>query len=231
MNLITEMRGHAMKQPLPVARVISYGLGLIFYACGACLATKTALGLTPVTSISYVLSLASQLSLGTVMLLYNIFMLLAERVVFGKDFPKKAYLQLPLSIVFSSIVDGFVFLFRNLSLDDLAARATVFAIALVFMALGITGTLCGDFIPLPAEGVVQSCVLPLKKDFCKTKLVHDCILVLATVIFSRTLLRHIEGIQVGTLVSALTLGPMSRVGIGIVQPLVKRLSPKAELAM
>lgn len=81
-----------MKRPIPTARLVSYGLGMIFYACGACLATKAELGLTPVTSVSYVLSLSSGLTLGTVMLFYNLFMLMVERVVYGKDFQRRVYL-------------------------------------------------------------------------------------------------------------------------------------------
>lgn len=96
-----------MKRPIPAARLVSYGLGMVFYASGACLATKAALGLTPVTSVSYVLSLSSGLSLGTVMLLYNVFMLLVERAVYGKDFQRRVYLQLPLSIV---LVASWIFL-------------------------------------------------------------------------------------------------------------------------
>ena len=217
-----------MKRPIPAARLVSYGLGMVFYASGACLATKAALGLTPVTSVSYVLSLSSGLSLGTVMLLYNVFMLLVERAVYGKDFQRRVYLQLPLSIVFSGIVDIFVYLFRELTPVGLPARCAVFAIALILMALGITGTICGNFIPLPAEGVVQAFVFWLKTDFGPTKLAHDCTLVAAALVLSLVFLGYVEGIQIGTLVAALSLGPLSRMCIGIVQPVVHRLDCRAE---
>lgn len=214
-----------MKRPIPTARLVSYGLGMIFYACGACLATKAELGLTPVTSVSYVLSLSSGLTLGTVMLFYNLFMLIVEWVVYGKDFQRRVYLQLPLSILFSAIVDGFVYLFRDLCPTGIAARFGIFFLAIFLMSLGITGTICGNIIPLPAEGVVQAFVFRLRTDFGPTKLVHDCVLVAATVITSLIFLQRIEGIQIGTLIAAVSLGPLSKMCMGGVQPVIQRLDP------
>ena len=178
-----------MKKEIPMGRVLVYFLGLVSYACGACLATKAALGLTPVTSISYVLSLATEYSLGTVMLLYNVVLLLVERLLYGKAFQRRQYLQLPLSVFFSMLIDLCMYFFRH---------------------LGIAGTVCGALISLPAEGVVQAAAFRFGLEFSRTKLGHDCVVVTLTVGLSLLLLGRLEGIQVGTLLSALLLGPISR---------------------
>lgn len=199
-----------MKKEIPMGRVLVYFLGLVSYACGACLATKAALGLTPVTSISYVLSLATEYSLGTVMLLYNVVLLLVERLLYGKAFQRRQYLQLPLSVFFSMLIDLCMYFFRHLDGVALPHRCLFFLAAMALMGLGIAGTVCGALISLPAEGVVQAVAFRFGLEFSRTKLGHDCVVVALTVGLSLLLLGRLEGIQVGTLLSALLLGPISR---------------------
>lgn len=194
-------------------RVTLYFVGMFSYACGACLSTKAALGLTPITSISYVLSLYTQWSLGTVMLTYNVVVLILERLLYGRIFQRKNYLQLPLSVVFSGFIDVCMYLFRTLDGADILPRIGFFTLALALMGLGVGGMMCGDFIPLPAEGLVKALSFRFQLEFGRAKMGHDCVIVALTAVLSLVLLRRLEGIQVGTVVAALLLGPISRMWI------------------
>lgn len=202
-----------------------YLLGMFSYACGACLATKAALGLTPVTSISYVLTLLTGLSLGTVMMLYNVILILLERLLYGAAFQRRQYLQLPLSLLFSLFIDLCMALFQGLERAALPLRGVFFTTALILMGLGIAGMLSGRFIPLPAEGLVQAVAYRFRLEFGRTKLGHDCVVVALTVLLSLVFLGRLEGVQVGTLVSALLLGPISRVWLGLLRPVVSPAGP------
>ena len=110
-------------------RAALYFVGMFSYACGACLSTKAALGLTPIVSISYVLSLYTQWSLGTVMLIYNAVVLVLERLTYGHGFQRKNYLQFPLSIIFSSFIDMCMYLFRALDGMEFLLRAAFFCLS------------------------------------------------------------------------------------------------------
>lgn len=200
------------KNRLP-RRAALYFVGMFSYACGACLSTKAALGLTPITSISYVLALYTQWSLGTVMLVYNVLVLILERLLYRRDFQRKNYLQLPLSVVFSGFIDVCMYLFRPLDGAAFLPRVGFFALALVLMGLGVGGMLCGDFIPLPAEGMVKALSFRFRLEFGRAKMGHDCVIVALTAVISLALLGRLEGIQVGTVVAALLLGPISRMWI------------------
>lgn len=155
------------------------------------------------------------------MLLYNVALILVERLIYGADFQRRIYLQLPLSIVFSVFIDLCMYLFDALAGSSLAISILLFAGALLLMGGGVAGMICGNFISLPAEGVVQAIAYRFHLDFGKTKLGHDCVIVLLTIVISLAVLGRVEGIQVGTVVAALCLGPLSKAAINLIEPWVK----------
>ena len=91
-----------------------------------------------------------------------------------------------------------------------AARILVFVAAIVIMGLGISLTVYGDVMVLPAEGLVQAIVHRFSLDFGISKIVHDCTMVVITVVISFAGLGYLYGIGIGTFVAAGLLGPIAR---------------------
>lgn len=64
-------------------------------------------------------------------------------------------------------------------------------------------------------------------EFSRTKLGHDCVIVALTIGISLIFLGRMEGIQVGTVVAAVLLGPISQIWINLIYP---RITPKRPIS-
>ena len=97
-------------------------VGLYFLAAGIVLIVRSALGTTPISSINYVLSLNSPLSLGTCTFLINMLLILGQFWIIRKNKTRQdtieILLQLPFSFIFSAFIDFNMALTSNLHPDN-----------------------------------------------------------------------------------------------------------------
>jgi uncharacterized membrane protein YczE len=195
-----------MSKPFQLRRISAYGIGLLIYALGADLSTKARLGITPITSVNYIISYISAISLGTVMFFTNVLCVLIQLALLKDEFKKRQWLQIPLSLVFSIFIDLFLYLLRGVNPTNLAVRCTLFALALLLMGLGVSLVIMTDVMILPADGVATALAKKLNISPGSGKVVNDCLMVILTLIISLAALRRVEGIHIGTVVGALLIG-------------------------
>lgn len=74
-------------------RYLVFVIGLYFLAAGIVLIVRSALGTTPISSVNYVLSLNSPLSLGTCTFLINMLLILGQFWVIRKIRPYRTLLK------------------------------------------------------------------------------------------------------------------------------------------
>lgn len=90
-------------------RYLVFVLGLYFLAAGIVLIVRSALGTTPISSINYVLSLNSPLSLGTCTFIINMLLILGQFWLIRKNRSRQdtieILLQMPFSFIFSAFID------------------------------------------------------------------------------------------------------------------------------
>ena len=90
-------------------RYLVFVIGLYFLAAGIVLIIRSALGTTPISSINYVLSLNSPLSLGTCTFIINMLLILGQFWLIRKNRTRQdiieIFLQLPFSFIFSAFID------------------------------------------------------------------------------------------------------------------------------
>ena len=90
-------------------RYLVFVIGLYFLAAGIVLIVRSALGTTPISSVNYVLSLNSPLSLGTCTFLINMLLIMGQFWLIRKNNTKQdtieILLQLPFSLIFSAFID------------------------------------------------------------------------------------------------------------------------------
>ena len=90
-------------------RYLVFVIGLYFLAAGIVLIIRSALGTTPISSINYVLSLNSPLSLGTCTFIINMVLILGQFWLIRKNRTRQdiieILLQLPFSFIFSAFID------------------------------------------------------------------------------------------------------------------------------
>ena len=76
-------------------------LGLYFLAVGIVLIVRSALGTTPISSVNYVLSLNTPLSLGTWTFIVNVLLILGQFWLIRKDRSRQDTIEILLQIPFS----------------------------------------------------------------------------------------------------------------------------------
>lgn len=90
-------------------KYLVFVIGLYFLAAGIVLIIHSALGTTPISSVNYVLSLNSPLSLGTCTFIVNVLLILGQfwliRGTKSRQDQISILLQIPFSFIFSTFID------------------------------------------------------------------------------------------------------------------------------
>jgi uncharacterized membrane protein YczE len=207
-----------------INRVLFYLLGLLFTAVCLCLLARANVGIAPIGSISFIFSYITGLSLGTTQLIINITFILIQVVWLGRDFDKFQYFQILSSIIFSVFVDILMLVtpFLDYTKLSLPLRFVELFVSILCAAAGLCCLKMVRMAMLPADGLVQTISLKLKQPFGKVRVFFDCSCVMLTVLVSLAALRRVEGIQVGTVIAALSTGNCMRVLLHFIE---KRMSP------
>ena len=79
-------------------RLLVYVAGMLVYTYGVCLMTRAHVGISPVTSVGYVLTMVTPLTLGMTQFLVNLLMVLIQVAWLKRQFPRMQYLQLAASL-------------------------------------------------------------------------------------------------------------------------------------
>lgn len=187
-------------------------IGAFIYATGICIVTRAALGISPISSVPYVLSIATGISLGICTFGLNAILILVQRIVFGKEYTlKKCLLQIAISIVFAVFTDFSIFLFGGFWPQAYLFKLIYLLFGFVVLAAGMSMVVMSNFVVLPGEGAVQSIVKLAKCSFGNAKIIFDSSMVILAVIISLIMLHHINEFREGTVLAAFMIGAISKV--------------------
>lgn len=118
-------------------RYLWFVIGIAINSLGIALITKAALGTSPISSVSYVLSLYFPLTLGQFTFLVNLIFILAQVVILKKDFALIQFLQIAVNIVFSVCIDASMTLLNWFSPNQLGSELLCLVIGCIVLGLGI----------------------------------------------------------------------------------------------
>lgn len=191
-------------------RLAAFASGLFVMGLGISLVAVAGLGTSPISSPSYVLSLVTPLSFGVWTLLFTAAFFLGEVAVYGRDAGRKLWLQLPMAPALGLIIDLFMNILPTRPEPSPVWTLPILAVGCLALALGIWMQVKANIVINPGEGIVKALAWRFKRPFGIIKLIFDASLVALALIFSLVFLKDIAGIGAGTLISALTVGPIVR---------------------
>ena len=174
-------------------RYLVFVIGLYFLAAGIVLIIRSALGTTPISSINYVLSLNSPLSLGTCTFIIN--MVLIEIL-----------LQMPFSFIFSAFIDFNMILTSELHPANYGMSIALLLTGCMVQSIGVVLELKPRVAMMSAEAFVKYASRHYNKEFGKFKVYFDITLVTLAVILSLLLTQGIQGVREGSLIAACITG-------------------------
>ena len=199
-----------MKTTTPVkllARLAVYCLGLLILAFGIALAVNSNLGVSPVSSLPYVVSQIAGISLGTCTIAVYIGYILLQMVI-SRKFQPALLLQLVFSTIFGWFVDGAKYVLGDFCLPTYFGQLTMLAASILLIGFSLVLYIDVKLAPMPAEGLVGCLSEKLHKPFSQMKTFVDCSSVLIGAVLSLLFLGKLVGIREGTILTALLVGRM-----------------------
>lgn len=206
-------------------KVLCFALGVFINALGIDLITKSDLGTSQISSISYVASLKfNWLSFGMSTFLLNaIFMVMQVFILKGK-INLKLLLQLPVSYLLGFFINMNMSILRFFQPTNLMTETISLVLGCVILGLGISIEVAPDIVKIPGEGIVATMSKVYGISFGKVKMLFDMTLIILAAILSLILFHRIEGIGIGTVVSALMVGKCVNIFNRLLEPTYDNLS-------
>lgn len=195
-------------------RYLIFTVALFFSAFGVSLVTKSYLGTSPISSIPYVMSLNTPLTMGTYIFILNMILIAAQMLMLGRrgivDKKIDLLMQIPVSVLFGVFIDVTMAMLGSYNPSVYVLKIVSLIAGCAVLALGISLEVVADVTMVSGEYTVQISSKRFKTQFGTMKIAFDVTLVVIAVTLSFILSGHIEGLREGTVIVALLTGPFVR---------------------
>ncbi len=192
-------------------RIVIYLIGMFLMTVGVNLSVLSGLGVSPIDTIPYIVSLISGKSLGlSSTLVFSVYIVL-QMIILRRDFNWKNLLQIVISILFGWFVSLSGFLTAMLPQEPVYAVKFLYMLcSMGFLGIGIFLYVATDIMSMPADGVSLALAFRTKKPMSTCKIFFDWSVVVLSVILSVAYLHNISGIREGTFIAAFGVGLVIR---------------------
>ena len=201
-----------------MSRWAIYVLGMLVLALGLTLNTKTGLGVSPILSLAYCSTQIWGVNLGdATFVLYTIFVI-AQLIIRGKHRQWYDLLQLPLSLVFSRVLNLYDrFITYDPAKHGLPSNLVCLALAIIVTGIGVAMTVNMRLVPNPGDGIVQALSDRTGWELGLCKNLTDGTCFLLAVSMCMLTIRRVIGIGIGTVLSMVVVGRVLAVVNGLMK--------------
>ena len=189
-----------------IRRILLFVFGLVILSLGSVLSMRSGLGVSPTSSISYVLSTITGFSVGTVTFVFFLVLVLAQKIILGRTFHPKNYLQVFSSSIFGLFMDLSVWITSSIHTTLYFGSLILLFTSIIFMGIGVSLILITDIIMTAPEGFCNAVSDRWKVKFSKVKTVYDVASALFTITLALIFIGKLTLIREGTIISALLVG-------------------------
>ena len=186
-------------------------IGLAIMAFGVAFSIKASLGTSPISSVPYVVSLFTPLTVGTATITMHCVFILLQILILRKDYHLIQLMQLPVAFFFGYLTDFGVWAVQGITCNTYWQQWIVCIIGILLVAVGVSFEVKAGVVVLAGEGVVLAIcrVLP-KVKFGYMKVGFDVTLVVIACILSIVFTGRLQGVREGTVAAALLVGLIAK---------------------
>ncbi len=197
-------------------RIFVYILGLLSIAFGVVLSVQSNLGVSPVNSFPYVVSLFTPIKFGTAVFLSFLLYIALQICILRREYRIIDLSQIVFSTVFGYMVDILKPLLSWLVPGSYISQITMIFISVFFVSLGVCLYMNARLVNMPKEGLCQAVAdkILVKWKFHSVKVLLDVAGVALAVVLSLLFLGGIYGVREGTVISA--------IGVGALMPYIQK---------
>lgn len=203
-----------MLNKLPVYILKRYLLllvGLSIMAFGVAFSIKASLGTSPISSVPYVTSLFTPLTVGTATITMHCVFILLQILILRKNYHPVQLMQLPVAFFFGYLTDFGVWAVQGISCNTYWQQWIVCLIGILLVAVGVSFEVKAGVVVLAGEGVVLAiCKVLPKVKFGYMKVGFDVTLVVIACILSIVFTGRLQGVREGTVAAALLVGLIAK---------------------
>lgn len=202
----------------PFKRTVLLSIGTIIMAIGVAFSIKAELGTSSISSVPYVTSVISGLSVGVTTIIINCLFIIAQILILRKRYNWFQLLQLPAVVLFGVMIDVAGIMLKPIPVSNYFEQWVLCIIGILLVGFGVSLEVMANFVTTPGEGLVLAIckVAPIK--FGNMKVIFDVILVCTAIVLSLAFLHRLDGVREGTVASAIFVGLISKL---FTQPLKK----------
>ncbi len=199
---------------LPVGLLKRYLLllvGLSIMAFGVAFSIKASLGTSPISSVPYVVSLFTPLTVGTATITMHCVFILLQILILRKNYHPIQLMQLPVAFFFGYLTDFGVWAVQGIQCNTYWQQWIVCLIGILLVAVGVSFEVKAGVVVLAGEGVVLAiCQVFSKVKFGYMKVGFDVTLVIIACILSFVFTGRLQGVREGTVAAALLVGLIAK---------------------
>ena len=193
-----------------VKRYLFLLIGLFIMAFGVAFSIKAGLGTSPISSVPYVLSEVTPLTVGNITIIMHCCFIIMQIIILRRNYKAVQLLQLVVAFVFGYMTDFAVWVLSPLKCENYGMAWVLCIIGIVLVAVGVSFEVTANVVTLAGEGLVLAIcqVVPIK--FGTMKVTFDVSLVVIACILSVVFLHGLYGVREGTIAAAVFVGTISR---------------------
>lgn len=194
-------------------RYLLFCVALFVNALGIAFITRAALGTSPITSVTYVLSMFTPFTIGEWTIMLNILFVVLEPFMMTRQDLKEDLrmflLQIPISFCFGIFIDICMhYILFWLNPATYTSMIIALLIGCVILAVGIALEVKANAAMMAGEYFVKVITRRFRGEFGYIKLGFDVTLVAIACLLSLIFMSGIYGVREGTVIAALIVGPI-----------------------
>lgn len=200
------------KLPVYIAkRYLLLLVGLSIMAFGVAFSIKASLGTSPISSVPYVVSLFTPLTVGTATIVMHCVFILLQILILRRNYHPIQLMQLPVAFFFGYLTDFGVWAVQGVRCSTYWQQWSVCLIGILLVAVGVSLEVKAGVVVLAGEGVVLAiCKVLPKIKFGYMKVGFDVTLVVIACVLSLGFTGRLQGVREGTVAAALLVGLIAK---------------------
>lgn len=188
-------------------RLLSYFGGLFVMTAGVTLSVISNLGVTPISSIPYTMTVVWGIDLGLATIVFSIAVVLLQIILLRREYHPINLLQIPIGMVFGAFLTlcgdlmGFI-----PNPDSFVIQFILMIVSTVLVAFGVFLYVPAGFVPLAPEGLLLVVSQVSGKEFSTVKVVSDVTMVIISLVICLAMVGSLGSVGIGTVVAAILVG-------------------------
>lgn len=181
--------------------------GLYFMALSVRLSVATELGTSPISTLPNVFAyIFPDVSFGVIMFVWNMILLIAQIIILRKDFKVIQLLQIPLSFVFSAMLDFNQYLLSFFTPEGIVVKIIMLVGGCILLGFSVFITVRANVIMNSGEGIVKAIADKTHFEFGYIKVALDVSYVIIGSVITLVYFGQLKGVGVGTIFLAVCTG-------------------------